>query len=121
MPNASSSLNATIPATSPQLRKHARYDEVDDGPDVPEMRPVKQAKKRKARPGIQDQDIDLDLERGLNLAIGKMDRGLLADYIAQRTKRFRNDLSAVELEDLHIPGKFISPGGIPNPLMGRNC
>ena len=122
MPNPSSSLTAIMPATSPpQLRKRARYDEVDDGPEVPEMRPVKQAKKRKARPGIQDQDIDLDLERGLNLAIGKMDRGLLADYIAQRTKRFRNDLSAVELEDLHIPGKFISPTGLPNPLIGRNC
>lgn len=122
MPNPSSSLTATIPATSPpQLTKRARYDEVDDGPEVPEMRPVKQAKKRKSRPGIQNQDIDLDLERGLNLAIGKMDRGLLADYIAQRTKRFRNDLSAVELEDLHIPGKFISPRSLPNPLMGRNC
>lgn len=102
MPKPSPSLAATLPAPShPQSAKRARNDEDDYGQEV---RPVKKAKKRKARPGIQDQDIDLDLERGLNLAIGKMDTGLLADYIAQRTKRFRNDLSAVELEDLHIPG-----------------
>lgn len=118
MPKPSSSLAATIPATSPlQLTKRTRNDEDDDGPEVPEVRPVKKAKKRKARPGIQDQDIDLDLKRGLNLAIGKMDRGLLSDYIAQRTKRFWTDLSAVELMDLHIPGKCTSPRSLPNPLM----
>lgn len=111
------SFAATIPSIPPpQPAKRARNDDDDDESEVPEV-PVKKAKKRKARPGIEDQDIDLDLERGLNLAIGKMDRGLLADYIAQRTKRFRNELSAVELEDLHIPGTYICPKGLPNRLM----
>jgi hypothetical protein len=34
-----------------------------------------------------------------------MDGRLLADYVAQRTKRFGGDLSLVELEDRHIPGE----------------
>lgn len=117
MPKPSPSLAATIsPASPPQPAKRARNDD-DDGPEIPEARPGKKAKRRKARSGIQDQDLDLDLERGLNLAIGRMDRALLADYIAQRTKRFQSELSAVELEDLHIPGNFISPRGLPNRLM----
>lgn len=117
MPKPSSSLTAPISPASPQPTKRARNDDDDDGPEIPAVRPGKKAKRRKARSGIQDQDLDLDLERGLNLAIGRMDRGLLADYIAQRTKRFQSELSAVELEDLHIPGKCISPRGLPNRLM----
>lgn len=117
MPKPSPSLAATISPASPQSTKRARNDDDDDGPEIPEVRPGKKAKRRKPRSGIQDQDLDLDLERGLNLAIGRMDRGLLADYIAQRTKRFHSELSAVELEDLHIPGKCISPRGLPNRLM----
>ena len=58
-------------------------------------------KANKARP---DEDQNLDLGLGLNLAIGKLDSRLLADYVAQRTKRFATDLSHVELEDEHIPG-----------------
>lgn len=108
MPKPSPTLTAAIsPASPPLPTKRARVDDDEDGPVVPEVRPGKKAKRRKARSGIQDQDLDLDLERGLNLAIGRMDRGLLADYIAQRTKRFHSELSAVELEDLHIPGKCI--------------
>lgn len=118
MPKPSPSLTATTsPSSPPQLTKRARNDDDDDGPEIPEVRPGKKAKRRKARSGVQDQDLDLDLERGLNLAVGRMDRGLLADYIAQRTKRFQSELSAVELEDLHIPGKCISPRSLPNRMM----
>lgn len=45
----------------------------------------------------------MDLE--INTAVGQMDTRLLADYIARCTKRFGDDLSVVELEDLHVPGK----------------
>ncbi|KAL8985561.1 MAG: hypothetical protein Q9205_000763 [Flavoplaca limonia] len=44
-----------------------------------------------------------NLGLGINTAISKMDTRLLADYVAQRTKRFGDDLSVVELEDLYIP------------------
>jgi len=51
------------------------------------------------------EDGDLDVQSGINNAIGRMDGRLLADYVAQRTKRFGGDLSLVELEDRHIPGE----------------
>lgn len=65
---------------------------------------VKRKKKKKAEAA---EDGDLDLELGLNTAIGRMDSQLVADYVAQRTKRFSGDLSLVELEDRHIPGRPI--------------
>ncbi|KAL8914163.1 MAG: hypothetical protein Q9171_001158 [Xanthocarpia ochracea] len=43
----------------------------------------------------------------INPDIGMMDNRLLADYVAQRTKRFGEDLSLVELEDMHIPERAI--------------
>lgn len=46
-----------------------------------------------------------NLDLGINTAISKMDTRLLADYVAQRTKRFGDELGVVELEDLLIPGK----------------
>jgi len=52
----------------------------------------------------RDDDADLDLVNGINTAIGRFDSRLLAEYVAQRTKRFQPDLSLVELEDRHISG-----------------
>lgn len=38
-----------------------------------------------------------------------MDSQLLADFVAQKTKRQLPNLSLVELEDLHIPGNRCHP------------
>lgn len=46
-----------------------------------------------------------ETDSNINTAIGKMDNRLLADYVAQRTKGYGEDLSLVELEDMHVPGK----------------
>lgn len=62
---------------------------------------VKGEKSGKSKPGDDDY---LDLEQGLNTAIGNLDSHLIADYVAQQDKRFELDLSAVEMEDRHIPG-----------------
>ena len=67
---------------------------------------VKLAKRKKSKKAKSDEDEDLDLKQGLNLAIGKFDSRLQADYVAQRTKRFSSDLSLVELEDRHISGNL---------------
>lgn len=61
-------------------------------------------KKKKSRKTQQSDDADLDLDEGINMAIGRFDNHLLADYIAQRTKRFQPDLSLVELADQQISG-----------------
>ncbi|RFU28134.1 hypothetical protein B7463_g8191, partial [Scytalidium lignicola] len=46
-------------------------------------------------------------EGGINNAIAAMDNQLLADYVAQQTRRFEDQLSSVELEDKYIPAKSI--------------
>jgi protein CMS1 len=51
---------------------------------------------------------ELDFTAGINRALARMDNQLLADHIAQRTRRFESDLSSVELEDKHIPGMIYS-------------
>ncbi|EKG11589.1 hypothetical protein MPH_11082 [Macrophomina phaseolina MS6] len=67
----------------------------------------KRAKRRKNKKPKNIDDQDLNEELGLNLGIARMDSQLLADYMAQRTKRFEPDLSTVELEDRYVPVKAI--------------
>ena len=83
----------------PRTAKRKRSTEEDR-----KTAPVKLAKRKKSKKAKPDEDEDLDLKQGLNLAIGRFDSRLQADYVAQRTKRFSSDLSLVELEDRHIPG-----------------
>ncbi|OTA27806.1 hypothetical protein BTJ68_10404 [Hortaea werneckii EXF-2000] len=66
------------------------------------------AKKRKQTKKPKDVDDDaLDTEQGVNHAIAHMDSQLMADHLAQRTKRFQPNLSLVEAEDVHIPASAI--------------
>ena len=60
--------------------------------------------KRRRRKSGREADPNVDIEGGLNLAIAKMDSNLLADHIAQKSKRLEPDLSLVELEDRRLPG-----------------
>ena len=64
----------------------------------------KSAKRRKLKKPKDVEDDALDAELGVNHALGHMDSSLMADHIAQRTRRFRPKLSVVEIEDFHIPG-----------------
>lgn len=63
------------------------------------------AKRRKLKKPKDVEDDALDAELGVNHAIAHMDPRLLADHVAQRTKRFKPDLSIVEREDWHVPGE----------------
>ena len=67
----------------------------------------KQASKRRKlkRPKDVD-DSALDAELGVNHAIARMDSQLLADHVAQRTQRFRPDLTLVEREEIHVPSMY---------------
>ena len=64
----------------------------------------KSTKRRKLKKPKDVDDETLDAELGVNHAIAHMDSRLIADHMAQRTKRFRPELSLVEAEDYHIPG-----------------
>jgi protein CMS1 len=66
----------------------------------------KAAKKSKRKKGEADGDIELDTDNGINKAFSYMDNQLLADYVAQRTRKYESDLSLVELEDKYIPGAY---------------
>lgn len=83
--------------TPPAGGKRAREDNS-------ELYEPKKKRRRNAKRKILLDDESMELERGINTAISNMDSSLLADYVAQRTKRFAADLSAVELEDIRIPG-----------------
>jgi protein CMS1 len=43
---------------------------------------------------------------GINTTIAQMGSSLLADHIAQKTKKFETDLSLIELEDRYISSKY---------------
>lgn len=60
-------------------------------------------KKKKPQTKALEED-ELDLEAGINKAFSHMDSQLMADYVAQRTRRYESDLSSIELEDKYIPG-----------------
>ncbi|KAI1001010.1 hypothetical protein K3495_g7186 [Podosphaera aphanis] len=66
------------------------------------------AKKPKSKSKKHAENTDIDIEAGLNLGFHKMDSQLLADYIAQRTKKYQSDLSSIELEDKYIKASYIT-------------
>ena len=101
--NQSSSLTTTSPSSHPHVAKRKVLH--SGANSTVSSNSSKRKRVKKAR---FDEDKDLDLDLGINLGIGKLDRGLLADYVAQTTKRLSPNLSLVELKDLHIPGNIIT-------------
>lgn len=78
-------------------------------------------KKKKFKKIQGDEDETLDLEQGVNTSIGKYDNRLLADFVAQRAKRFDPALTLVELEDRHIPEQaFKDTSGFDKPRILEN-
>jgi protein CMS1 len=69
-----------------------------------EQPPKKSAKKTKHKKIHSAEDDSLDIAAGINHAFSQMNNQLLADYIAQRTRKYESDLSSVELEDRYLPG-----------------
>lgn len=67
-------------------------------------RAMKKRRTEKTDPSAGEVGI-LDLEQGINSAIGKMDSQLTADWVAQRIRRSAPDLSVAELEDQYLPGR----------------
>ncbi|EPE24304.1 hypothetical protein GLAREA_08155 [Glarea lozoyensis ATCC 20868] len=90
------------PAVDPQpvSKKRKRGTKVQittkDGVKIPK------SKKRKA-----DEEDEIDLELGINTSFAHMNSQLLADHIAQKTRKYESDLSSIELEDKYIPESYI--------------
>jgi hypothetical protein len=64
----------------------------------------KAAKRSKRKNERAAEEEKFDIGSGINNAFSHMDSQLMADYIAQRTRKHESDLSAVELEDKYLPG-----------------
>jgi hypothetical protein len=64
-------------------------------------------KRRKHNKSLLEYHHNVDSENSIDLAIGRMNDRLLADYVARLTKLFRNDLSPLELHDLTVPGRGV--------------
>ena len=86
------------PETTRESSKKRKRGEVEQGAK-------KAAKKAKSKKSKAIEEDELDLEAGINKAFSHMDSQLLADYVAQRTRKHESDLSTIELEDKYLPGK----------------
>ena len=49
---------------------------------------------------------DIDSNTGLNLALGRLDRYLLADCLSQKTYQYVNSMISIEIEEKRIPGMY---------------
>ncbi|KAI1323954.1 U3-containing 90S pre-ribosomal complex subunit-domain containing protein [Xylariaceae sp. FL0255] len=61
-----------------------------------------QGSRKRRKSAFEQEDTDLDLEAGLNKKISFLDSMLLADHLAQKTRRFGTDLNPIELAALDI-------------------
>ncbi|KJY01903.1 hypothetical protein TI39_contig273g00002 [Zymoseptoria brevis] len=84
-----------------------RKRSAEDDEEVESKKDAKKLKKKRPKKPKDINDDALDSKLGVNLAIGHMDSTLMADHIAQRTRRFNPDLSTVEAEDSYISEKAI--------------
>lgn len=62
-------------------------------------------KERKRTKKIGDGARDSGKKGGIDESIGKMDNRLLADFFARQAKRHGDELTALELNDIFVPGK----------------
>lgn len=95
--------------------KRKREEEQEDGspkprtsanpPPAASERSKKRRKAKKAKKGSDDHYSDKN--DGLDESIGKMDGQLLADYFVQRAKRHNKELTAMELDDIYVPGMVL--------------
>ena len=91
------------PSTTPKpvstVKK--RHASEDSSHTDPRKRNAKRLKTQKSVP-LDSSNRAADF----NPAIAGLSSQLLADHVAQRTKRFAPELSAVELQDRYIPGIY---------------
>lgn len=99
---------ATAPATTTTPIAAA------DGPSKKKQKNKQKLKEKKKMQKAKEQEQQGDDEDGkggqrkdgIDESIGKMDGRLLVDHFAQKAKRHNKELSAVELNDLSVPGEY---------------
>ncbi|TVY48120.1 Protein CMS1 [Lachnellula occidentalis] len=92
---------ASLPTNKKRKRNPTKETNAVEAPAGKKKKPKTKAKAKEI------EEDELDLEAGINKAFSHMNSQLLADYVAQRTRRYESDLSSIELEDKYIPAKAI--------------
>lgn len=62
-------------------------------------------KRRKTSKSSHEPHQVVNFKKSCDLAIGRMNSQMLANYIAGQTEKFKIDLSTLELDELAIPGR----------------
>lgn len=78
----------------------------------------------KALKPVSEEELDGNAQsggEGIDESIGKMDGRLLADHLAQKARRHFKELTAVELNDLHVPGEAMGVFLAPSTSMIADC
>lgn len=85
-----------------------------DGPSKKKQKNKRKLKEKKKLQKVKEQEQQGDddggkggqRKEGIDEAIGKMDGRLLVDHFAQKAKRHNKELTAMELNDLSVPGEY---------------
>jgi len=104
-PTASPEPELASPPVSKKRKRNLNLNSSLKETSIGETSAGKKRRRPKSKSKATEED-ELDLEAGTNNAFSHMDNHLLADYVAQRTRRYESDLSSIELEDRYIPGKY---------------
>lgn len=103
---AASTDKTTNDAEGPSAKKRKRNkDKYNKNKD---KKKNKQKQKPKQRPKQKPEEVvvkEREGKDGIDESISKMDGRLLADHVMQKAKRHNKDLTAVELNDLSVPGE----------------
>lgn len=91
------------PSSAPESTSTAARNKRKREPDA-DKKSKRSNKKINRNKADHSEEVEIDLVEGINTAFSRMDSQLLADYIAQSTRKFESDLSSVEYEDKYIPG-----------------
>lgn len=95
--------DVSSPGSPLALNQAVKRKREDDSIAISSKKTKKQKQKKSKKPEDVDDDA-LDTGKGINHAIAHMDSKLMADHLAQRTKRFQPDLSLVEVDEWYISG-----------------
>ncbi|KAG9231675.1 U3-containing 90S pre-ribosomal complex subunit-domain containing protein [Amylocarpus encephaloides] len=100
MERSSASPVAESNDTKTDTRKRKRGSKVQ----VSAKEVAKRPKTKQEKNGEED---GLNLELGINTTFSHMNNQLVADLLAQKTRKYQNDLSSIELGDKNIPATSI--------------
>lgn len=94
--------DAGEPSTKKRKRNKDKYNKNKD------MKKLKKLKKPKPKQKPAEVVVkEREGKDGIDESISKMDGRLLADHVMQKARRHNKDLTAMELNDLSVPGESI--------------